>query len=249
MAKERRIPTSGPRDNPTFTVLADGEQINGLYAVLSVWIMKEVNKIATAEIVFHDGDPAEENFKLSEAPEFQPGKEIEIQAGYASNEASIFKGIILKQSIRAKNGKPSTLCLELKDVAVKLTVGRKNKYFFESTDSEIIEEIINAYGIDKEVEAITGAHEEMVQYYTTDWDFITSRAEKNGKLVLAYDGVIRVKAPDLSLEPVVNTVFGNSMFEFESELDARFQYTAVKSAAWNYTNQELSEAEAAEPDV
>lgn len=249
MAAERRIPTSGPRDNPTYTVLSGGEQIKGTYSVISIWIMKEVNKIGCAEIVFHDGDPSKENFILSEAPEFQPGKEIEILAGYANNEKSIFKGIILKQSIRVKEKLPSTLSLELKDVAVKLSIGRKNKYFFESTDSEIIEEIIDSYAIAKEVEVIPGSHEEMVQYYSTDWDFIVSRAEKNGKLVLAYDGTIRVKAPDLSLDPVVTTIFGNSMFEFESEMDARYQYAGVRSTSWNYTDQELSEAEAAEPDV
>lgn len=249
MAEERRTPTSGPRDTPTFTVLSGGEQIKGVYSVISVWIMKETNKIASAEIVLHDGNPSDENFKLSEADEFQPGREIEIQAGYANNETSIFKGIILKQAIRVKEKQASTLTIELKDVSVKLSIGRKNKYFFESTDSEIIEEIIDAYGIEKEVEATAGSHEEMVQYYSTDWDFIVSRAEKNGKLVLAYDGKIQVKAPDLSLEPVVTSIFGNSMFEFESEMDARYQYASVKSSSWNYTDQELLEAEATEPDV
>src|SRR5688572_9423310 len=121
MSNERQIPTSGPVDNITFTVLSDGEPINQLFSVVSVWIMKEVNKVATAELLLHDGDPAAENFPLSEADEFQPGKEIEIQAGYASNEASIFKGFISKQSIRAKTGSVSVLSLELKDVSVKLT--------------------------------------------------------------------------------------------------------------------------------
>ncbi len=249
MANERSIPTSGPADNPTFTVLSNGEQIKGTYSVISAWVMKEVNKIACAQLVLHDGSPDEEDFQLSNVAEFQPGAEIEIQAGYQTNEASIFKGIIIKQSVRAIQGKAPRLCLELKDVSVKLCVGRKNKYFFEATDSEVIEEIIGAYGIDHDIEATDIVHAEMVQYYATDWDFIVSRAEKNGQLVMAHDGAIRIAAPDFTAEPVVNPVYGDSMFEFESAIDARCQYGAVTSKSWDFSNQEILEAEAEEPDV
>jgi Rhs element Vgr protein len=250
MAEDRRIPTSGPRDNTTFTVLSGGNALDPVLSVVSVVIIKEVNKIAYAEVVIADRSAETDYFSLTEAEEFAPGVEIEIQAGYQSNETSIFKGIIVKQSIRAKGAESPKLCLELRDVAVKLTIGRKNKYFFDSSDSDIIEEIIAEYdGIDHEIEATDVTHQAMVQYYSTDWDFIVTRAEKNGKVVLAFDGKIIVKAPDLSIEPVVGPVFGDSILDLEAELDIRNQYAAVTSNSWDFSAQELVTSEGVEPDV
>ncbi|MBI3135494.1 MAG: type VI secretion system tip protein VgrG [Bacteroidetes bacterium] len=249
MSNERQIPTSGPVDNITFTVLSGGEPINQVYSVISVWVMKEVNKIVCAELILHDGDAAAETFLLSEAEEFQPGKELEIQAGYASNESSIFKGIISKQSIKAKTGMPSVLSLELRDASVKLTIGRKNKYFFSSTDSDIIKEIADEYGLDTDIEATDLTHDEMVQFYSTDWDFIVTRAEKNGKLVVAQDGLLRVFSPDLDQDPVVNPIYGDSIVQMESEIDVKTQYASVTSTSWDYSALELLEAEAVEPKV
>jgi Rhs element Vgr protein len=249
MAEDRIIETSGPADNPTFTVLVDGAALDAAISVISVSIIKEVNRIATAELVLHDGEASSAKFELSETPEFQPGKEVEIKAGYEANEESVFKGIITGQSIKVKKGRPPVLCIELKDIAVKMTVGRKSKYFFESSDSDIIEEIIGEYGIDNTIEATDVTHAEMVQFDATDWDFIVTRAEKNGKLVFAFDGNIEVKAPDLSAEPVVSPIYGDSMMEFESLLDAKYQYTAVSSFSWDPSTQEMIDAEAEEPDV
>jgi hypothetical protein len=66
-------------------------------------------------------------------------------------------------------------------------------------DSEIFEEIIAGYGLQSEVEATTVTHLEMVQHHVTDWDFLVSRAEVNGKLVFVDDGKITVKAPIFQL--------------------------------------------------
>ena len=71
-------------------------------------------------------------------------KEIEIHAGYYSDEKVIFKGIITCTGIKLNQNRPSVLTIECKDEAVKLTIGRKNKYFYESTDSDVVEEIAGA---------------------------------------------------------------------------------------------------------
>ena len=249
MIDSRVIPTQAETDLATFTILSGGQPISGEIGIKSIFVVKSVNKIPTARIDIIDGSVAREDFEMSSGNLFIPGNEIEIKAGYHSSESTLFKGIITKHSIRSKKDKPSLLNIELKDKCVKLTVGRKNKYFEEVKDSEIIEEIINNYGLTPDVETTGVTHKEMVQHHVTDWDFLVSRAEVNGKLVFADDGKITVKAPDLSGDPVLNLAYGHNVYDFEAGMDARDQFAAVKSSAWDFTSQEIIEGTADEPSI
>jgi Rhs element Vgr protein len=247
MTDTRVIPTQAETDLATFTILSNGQEISGEIGVESIYVMKSVNKIPTARIAIVDGSIPREDFEVSSGALFVPGNEIEIKAGYHSTEDTIFKGIITKHSIQSKKDKPSYLTVELKDTGVKLTIGRKSKYFENVKDSEIIEEIVGSYGLQADIETTAVTHKEMVQHHVTDWDFLVSRAEVNGKLVFADDGKITVKAPDLSAQPILNLAYGHNVYDFEAGMDARDQFTAVKSSAWNFTDQSIVEGEADEP--
>lgn len=243
----RELPTQDTQDLSTYTVLVGGEDIGGLYGLKSVMVTKTFNKIPTARIILSDGRVADQTFEVSSGDKFVPGQEIEIQAGYHKKEDPIFKGIIIRHSIKT-DANASVLIVDLKDAAVAMTVGRKNKYFEEVTDSDIIEEVLGTYGgLTPEVEATEVSHLEMVQYYVTDWDFMVSRAEVNGQLVSVDDGTVTVKKPDLSAEPLVELAYGANIVEFEAGMDARDQYTTTKSMAWDYATQAVLEEEGADP--
>ncbi|WP_194976404.1 type VI secretion system tip protein VgrG [Aquiflexum lacus] len=243
----RTIPTQSNPTLATFKIFSEGEQLPDSIGVSLVAVTKNINKISSARLVIHDGDLAEEDFFLSSGNMFLPGKEIEIKAGYNNLEDTIFKGIIIRHGLEYKADQASKLVLELKDKAIKMTVGRKNKYFFETTDSDIIEELIGSYGIDAEVEGTNTNHAEMVQYFISDWDFLVSRAEVNGMLVFNDDGKITVKKPDFSIESQLNLVFGDNVLEFDGQIDARDQFSNVTGKTWNFINQEVNEKESEEP--
>ncbi len=247
MADSRVIPTQAETDLATFTILSKGQAVSGEIGIKSIYVIKSVNKIPTARITIVDGSIPREDFEVSSGELFIPGNELEIKAGYHSIESTIFKGIITKHAIQSKKDKPSFLIIDLKDVSVKMTIGRKNKFYEEVKDSEIIEEIIGIYGLTTEIEATEVTHKEMVQHHVTDWDFVVSRAEVNGKLVFADDGKITVKAPDLSADPVLELAYGHNVLDFEAGMDARDQFVAVKSSSWDFANQEIIEGEAEEP--
>jgi len=249
MSKDRVIPVEKSTDLPTITIKSDGSEINKEYQVVSVTVEKEVNRIPKTQIILLDGDTAKEDFELSNKDLFIPGKEIEILAGYHSDESVIFKGIIINHSIKAKKNKSSYLRINCRDKAIKMTIGKQNKYFYDSKDSDIISEIIKPYGMETDIESTDVDHKEMVQFYSTDWDFIVSRAEANGKLVFVNDGKITVKAPDTSTDPVLSLVYGSSMLDFEAEMDARYQLTSVKSSSWDYSTQEVIEEEGQDPGI
>ncbi len=249
MSESRVIPTQASTDLPTFRILSNGEEISGEIGIETIFVSKAVNKISSARLILFDGSVSKEDFEISAGELFIPGNEIEIHAGYHSIEDPIFKGIIIKHSIKTKADKSSLLIIDLKDESVKMTIGRKNKYFEGVTDSDILDEIVSGYGLESDIETTGLAHKEMVQHYTTDWDFIVSRAEVNGQLVFVDDGKVTVKAPDLSQDPIVELSYGHNILEFEAGMDARDQYTTVKSSSWDYTNQDIIEGEAEDPSL
>jgi Rhs element Vgr protein len=242
------IQTAKNPDLITFKVMSGGTELPGKYGVKSIVVEKEVNRVPYARIVILDGSAPEQDFKLSNEDLLIPGKEIEITAGYHSEEETIFKGVVVKHNIKIRNGS-SYLIIECKDKAVKMTLGRKSKYFYESTDSDIIEELISNNGLTADVEATTNSHQELIQYRASDWDFMVTRAQANGKLCFIDDGTIKVAKPDFSGETVETVVFGSSIHEFDGEIDARDQFNKITSTSWSYTDQELIETEAEDPSI
>ena len=97
------INTSKNPDLITYTVLIDGEAIPGEIQVLSAIVSNEVNRIPSATIVILDGDSATQDFSKSNEDLFVPGQPIEITAGYHSDEETIFKGIIIKHSVKVRS--------------------------------------------------------------------------------------------------------------------------------------------------
>ncbi|MBP1223600.1 type VI secretion system tip protein VgrG [Flavobacterium sp. 1355] len=242
------IQTSKSADLVTLKILIEGQELSNTYQVKSVVVQNEANRIPMAQIVMTDGEASERDFKLSNEDLLIPGKKIEINAGYHNDEETIYKGIIIKHSIKIKSD-ASLLIIECKDEAVKLTIGRKSKYFYDVKDSEVFEEIIDSYGLGKDVEATNFSHKEIVQYNTSDWDFIVSRAQANGKLCFVENGKITISKPNITASPVETITFGATLLDFDAEIDARNQFAKVSSYSWNYTDQELVEIEASDPAV
>ena len=70
------------------------------------------------------------------------------------------------------------LTVECRDKCVRMSVGRHNRYFEDSKDSEVMEQLISGYsGLGKDVEATSLKHAELVQHHCTDWDFLRMLAD------------------------------------------------------------------------
>ena len=227
----------------SFRVFSDGQEIPGQFAVHSIMTSRKYNAIPVARLVLLDGSIADEDFTASNEDTFAPGKEIEIKLGYHGDEETVFKGIVIKHGLRTRDAEQSLLELEIRHEAIKLTVNRANRYFESMSDGDVIEEICNSQGLAVSVDAIAETHAEMIQYYTTDWDFLVTRAESNGMLVLATDDELKISQPAIAGSGVLDLVYGQNVLEFETSMDARHQYAAITTKAWDFVNQELIEGE------
>lgn len=210
----------------------------------SITIFKEFNKIPTAKITITDGSVENGSFDKSNSPNFIPGKMADIRLGYQNETDTIFKGIIVKHSIRASGRSTSVLELDCKDPSVKMTLVRRSRYFTEMTDKDVFREILGTYsskGITEGTLADTGfTHPELVQYHCTDWDFLVLRAEANGLVVFADNGTVHIIKPEVGGTADHTVVWGDSIIDIEAEIDARTHYPDVETATWDNTKQELA---------
>jgi len=249
LPNESTIPTPATPDVCTLEVLLDGVQLPGGYNVLSVSVNLELNRIPSAIIHLLDGEAADNSFPASDSALFVPGKSVEIQMGYGSQNSKVFKGIIVRHSLKIRASGHPQLIIECRDEAVKMTKGIKSRYFSDQIDSEIMGQLITEYGLMSQVETTTPSLKEVVQYQSTDWDFMLCRAEANGLVVIVEDGMISISKPAIGGESVVSLLYGATLVEFDAEMDARVQSTGIKASSWNSTDQEVIEAEATEPET
>jgi len=237
------IPNPSQHDVSTYEILVGGVAVDPSVQVMSISVIKEVNRIPVAKIVFRDGEAADRDFVLSNEDFFIPGKEIKIKIGRDRTNDLVFKGVIVKHGIKIRENGDGELMIECKDEAVKMTIGRKSKYYENVKDSDVFDQLTGAYGLSRTGDTTSLQHKEIVQHHCTDWDFLLLRAEANGMLVLVSDGEVKVVKPVTDPDPTVQVTFGSSILEFDAEMDARHQWKNVRSRSWDYTNQQLFESD------
>lgn len=235
------IPNDSKHDVATFKIVVDGVELDPSYQLLSLAIHKELNHVSSTSLVFRDGDAALQTFPLSNKADFVPGKKIEISIGRDGTNTGAFKGIIVKHAIKVKANGDTQLQVECMDAAVKMTIGRRNQYFQSVKDSDVFDDLVSKYGLKSDPETTNLKHKELVQHNITDWDFMLLRAEANGMMVNVDDGVIKIAKPVIQKE-VLQVNYGSSVLEFEAEIDARYQYKSVNAESWDYSNQQLFQA-------
>ncbi|HET7833891.1 MAG TPA: type VI secretion system tip protein VgrG [Gallionella sp.] len=224
-----------------FTVKAGGQPVPRTNQLLSVSISLVANRIASARLAYLDGSAASSDFPLSNSDLFKPGQTVDILAGSGDNPELLFKGIVVRHSIRMRDSSAPQLVVECRHVAMKLDATRKNANYFDQSDSEIIESLLDGAGISGDVETTTLKHKQMVQFHTSDWDFLLARAHANGKLVWPDADRLVVKAPRADGSSRCTLQFGAILIEFDAEIDARTQYQAVRGISWDPAQQAVQE--------
>lgn len=229
--------------------MVDGQEVPGYLIALGVEVKKEVNKIPTASVVVIDGNRAKSDFEHSSTDLFKPGKKLKISAGYHQKEETIFEGLIVGHGIRIPEDGNPELCIKAVDAAASMTVQKKNRYFVEAKDSDAITKVFGDHGgIQGSCEATSFKHERVIQMDCTDWDFVLTRADQNGLIVVVDDGKVNVKKPESSKDSLTLT-FGKDIGSLELDVDARFQVEKVSVESWNLSTNEITQNEASEPSV
>ena len=219
MAETRTLPI--PAAHREFVVKMDGTEVGREHQLLAVRVTKAANRISSARLVYLDGSASKSDFPLSNADTFAPGKSVEILAGGSDSPVSLFKGVVIQQAVKVRARVAPQLVVECRHKAVKMAVGRRNAYFFEQPDSDIITTLIQNAGLNGDVDSTSVSHPQQVQFRCTDWDFLVARAEANGRVVLTNDDTVAVKTPALKSQADVMLAFGSTILELDLQIDLR----------------------------
>ena len=225
----------------TVTVLSNGSRIPDTVQLLALDIRREVNRIPRASLTVIDGDLPNGTFPVSDGSVFEPGNEVEIKLRYEGNPGSehvAFKGIVVSHGVEMSAG-GARLLVELKDKAIKLTRPRKSAIHHDAKDSDVISKLIGNAGLAVgTVQATQTVHKELVQYDCSDWDFMLSRADATGLLMVLDEGTVSAKAAAVSGAARFALEIGREeVFEFEFEADASTQSDQVQGMGWDPKNQ------------
>lgn len=232
----------------SYSVYCDGGKLKDDYALVSAFVHIELNRIGKATLKFNAGDMDKQTFDESDASPFKPGNAIRLDAGDLENEETLFDGFIIGLRITVGNDGRSYMIVECRDCAYPATEGRKNRIFEKKSDSDIIKEVLSAYGSVK-VDATSYQHPTLVQYYCTDWDFALSRADANGLFVYTNGNEIKVGEPNVGASPVLTVTFGIDLIGFDLELSGTDQFTQYEAVSWNPATQKAVKVSASSPSL
>lgn len=244
-----KSPTTKKGSVLTLVVKIEGKEIKGIYDLRSIEVETALNKVPMARISVYDGDFTKQNFEGSESGTFDPGKEIEVLAGHSTDEqGTLFKGVIVEHGVALNTQGNLSLTLICYDPAIALTQGSKNRVFEKKKDSEAFSTIAGDYkDVSIDCKATSVKHPMLVQYFSTDWDFLLSRADANGYVAVVDEGKITLGPPETSESAEVEIMLARDLYDFDLRVNALHQSDKAKAQAWSFKDQKAVEGASAKP--
>ena len=244
MPAERTLPIAA--EHREFSIKVNGEAVPREHALQALSVTAAANRIASARLTYVDGAAGRSDFPLSNQALFAPGAAVEISAGAGSSTALVFKGTVTGIRLKVREASPSTLIVECRHAASRLTLVRRSANFFDKTDGDAMSSLLSAAGLSGDVDSTSVSHKQLVQHDCSDWDFINARAAANGLLVLTRAADLVVKKPELA-SAAAELRFGATLLEIDAEVDGRGQTAAVQVLTWVAADQAVSTTDGETP--
>ena len=244
------LPQTRATDVATLSVQIEGIALPRTVAIQAAEVIVQANRVPYARLRIADGDSARGDFARSSGEFFVPGKKLTVLAGYHGETQPMFEGRVLSQRLVVRNG-ASWLEVECRDVAFAMTLVRRSRYFEDKTDADVVSELIGEYssaGVSAgDAATASTQHPQLLQYQSSDWDFMIARLEAAGLVCFVNAGTVNTLKPSLDATPLAELSYGGTVLELDADLDARSQTGGVRAVAWDPAGQALAEATAADP--
>jgi Rhs element Vgr protein len=231
-----------------YTVTCNGKPLDDSFELISAHVRLELNRIGKATLRFNAGDMDNQQFDETDSDYFKPGNSIKLDAGELNDLKTLFEGVIIETSIKINKGQRSQMVVECRDNAYQATQGRKNRIFEKKKDSEILKEVLSAYG-SVSVDETKYQHPEIVQYYCSDWDFALSRADACGMFIYCEGSKIGIFKPKVSASPVLTVTYGSDMIDFDGGLSSGDLFSGYEAVSWDPATQKQTKVSASAPEL
>lgn len=220
----------------SLVIKSEDKDISKDIQVINASTNYQANDIGVAKLMLVDGDPAAETFKLSEKAELQPGKVIEILAGYdKGKETTIFKGVITGVTVGKNLHGSLYLELIIHCDSIKLVDFPITKLFDkDQTDDKIIESLLSQSKVTKGTVATSKIkHFQYHQPNQSAWQCLLQRVFANGFLFISTpkdSQVIDLAQHSGAKHPIGITKTGIECFNLQ--LDSTSQAKSIKTFSW-----------------
>lgn len=232
-----------------YGIYSEGTDITESVHLISMSVRLEINKIGKATLTLDAGEKTDKTFADSDGNLFIPGKNIKLTAGYNKQQDTLFEGTVITHRLTVNNHKRAELIIECRDYAYAATLGRKNAVFEKMTDSAVIKKIAETYGLSVTTDSTSAEYPQLIQYYCTDWDFMLSRADANGLMVITEEKKISFKKPETSAAAVLTVSYGEDLIRFDGSVSASEQYTKTIASGWDIDTQKIQTVTGATPGL
>lgn len=220
------------------TITCAGKKLGPEVGVLELEVRGELDRIPEADLRLLDQSPEARQHKLSEAAHFEPGAEVEIALRREGGaDARVFRGLVVRHSHSAREDGVE-LRVELKHPAIALTRSRRSAVYRDQPDSDVIRKLLGDAGLPVGALDDTAVkHRELVQYQASDWDFIVSRADVCGQVVVLDDKVsVRAMKVGDNVAATIDLCL-DRILHVDLTVDAAAQRSGYQGVAWDPEGQ------------
>ncbi len=217
-----------------FKISVDGTDLAAtvMKDVVEVTVDSAVFLPTTCTIILNATD-----FAYLDSGTFELGKKLKITIETENMQSQANMGVVFDGEITAVEAEympdvSTLLRIRGYDRAYRLAQGKKTRTFLKMSDKDIISKLASEGGLTADVPSTPVTYDYVIQANQTNWDFIVSRARRNGLLVKC-EGTKLILAKPAVGSANATLEWAKDLFQFEPRLSVLGQYSVSSGLGWD----------------
>jgi Rhs element Vgr protein len=237
-------------DLPEFAVLVGGAELPEAVRndVLRIDVHEEVGKLARTSILLRNWSDDTQAVTQSEDGPFAVGAEVELQLGYNGELETVFAGIVVELTGTFTEARQPVLEVGCRCKGALLAGARRSRVAEDVADGDVVSTIASEAGLQADADA--GAQQPfVVQRATTDWEYLSGRAEALGLALYVRGDTLVFKPPAASAGPALTLEWTANVLELELTRDPGGKPEKATASSWDPDAADAADSEAAPGDA
>ncbi|MDB9315287.1 hypothetical protein PN462_19385 [Spirulina sp. CS-785/01] len=219
---------------PNIKILIQGQKLPSKADsdLVAVQVFEDIEVPSMFTLDFITWDLSQGKFTWVDDDHFEVGNEVEIKMGYGNHLKTVIFGEITGLEPEFYQGETPRLIVRGHDLRHRLMRGSNTKSFTKMKDSDIFSQIVRAKSLTPKVKDSKVKHDYLLQHNQTDWDFLTSRAERIGYEIVIDQKTIYFQPHQNEDQKVLTLTFNENLREFMPRLSSMNQVQKVEVRGW-----------------
>lgn len=177
------------------------------------------------------------------------GKELQIDLGYTDKLETLFQGLITSVRIEISDGLEARAIVSGMDKSFKLMKKINSRSLVKMKYSDIAQKIAGENGLTAVVDDSGIVHDYIEQAGISDYQFLSSLAEKCGSEFFVSSGKLYFRKLPAGGSASMTLKLGNNLLSLNLETDLADQVAGVVVSGWDRRKKEMVKGDAAAPSL